>query len=93
MTPRRSRRRVVADSFTKSIATGRAEFILDRARVRVLWNTAAMPKLETHIIGIPSWVDVMVETTEQREALMKFYSSLYGWTWDVGAASLVGFLW
>ena len=26
----------------------------------------------------------MVETTEQREALMKFYSSLYGWTWDVG---------
>ncbi|MGD0691122.1 MAG: VOC family protein [Acidimicrobiales bacterium] len=43
-----------------------------------------MSKLETHIIGIPSWVDVMVETTEQREALMKFYSSLYGWTWDVG---------
>ena len=43
-----------------------------------------MSKLETHIIGIPSWVDVMVETTEQREVLMKFYSSLYGWTWDVG---------
>jgi len=26
----------------------------------------------------------MVETTEQREALMAFYSSLYGWTWEVG---------
>jgi hypothetical protein len=26
----------------------------------------------------------MVTTTEQREALMSFYSSLYGWTWDVG---------
>jgi len=43
-----------------------------------------MAKLDTHIIGIPDWVDVMVETTEQREALMNFYSSLYGWTWDVG---------
>ena len=26
----------------------------------------------------------MVETAEQREALMNFYSSLYGWTWEVG---------
>ena len=43
-----------------------------------------MPKLDTHIIGIPAWVDVMVETTEQREAVMKFYSALYGWTWEVG---------
>jgi predicted enzyme related to lactoylglutathione lyase len=43
-----------------------------------------MPKLDTHIIGIPDWVDVMVETTEQREALMNFYSALYGWTWDIG---------
>ena len=36
------------------------------------------------MIGIPDWVDVMVETTEQREALMNFYSALYGWTWDIG---------
>jgi predicted enzyme related to lactoylglutathione lyase len=43
-----------------------------------------MPKLDTHQNGIPNWIDVMVETTEQREALMKFYTSLYGWTWDVG---------
>jgi predicted enzyme related to lactoylglutathione lyase len=43
-----------------------------------------MPKLDNITIGIPGWVDAAVETTEQREALMKFYSSLYGWTWDVG---------
>jgi predicted enzyme related to lactoylglutathione lyase len=43
-----------------------------------------MTKLDTHPNGIPCWTDVMVTTTEQREALMSFYSSLYGWTWDVG---------
>jgi predicted enzyme related to lactoylglutathione lyase len=47
-----------------------------------------MPKLDTHIIGIPDWVDVMVETAEQREALMNFYSSLYGWTWDIGGEQM-----
>jgi hypothetical protein len=26
----------------------------------------------------------MVETTEQRDALMSFFTSLYGWTWEVG---------
>ncbi|MGB8197318.1 MAG: VOC family protein [Acidimicrobiales bacterium] len=43
-----------------------------------------MPKLDNITIGIPGWVDAAVETTEQREALMKFYSDLYGWTWEVG---------
>jgi predicted enzyme related to lactoylglutathione lyase len=43
-----------------------------------------MAKLDNITIGIPGWVDANVETTEQREALMKFYSALYGWTWDVG---------
>ena len=33
---------------------------------------------------MPCWVDVMVETDEQREKVMAFYSALYGWTWDVG---------
>jgi uncharacterized protein len=37
---------------------------------------------------MPSWVDVMVETTEQREALMAFYNALYGWTYDVGAEEM-----
>jgi uncharacterized protein len=43
-----------------------------------------MAKLDNITIGIPGWVDTAVETTELREALMKFYSALYGWTWDVG---------
>jgi predicted enzyme related to lactoylglutathione lyase len=43
-----------------------------------------MSKLETHPNGIPTWVDTMVETTEQREALMSFFASLYGWTWEIG---------
>jgi hypothetical protein len=43
-----------------------------------------MTKLDTHPIGIPCWNDANVETTEQREALMSFYTSLYGWTWEVG---------
>jgi len=30
----------------------------------------------------------MVETTEQREALMSFYSSLHGWTWEVGGENM-----
>ena len=33
---------------------------------------------------MPCWVDVMVETTEQREKVMAFHTGLYGWTWDVG---------
>jgi uncharacterized protein len=41
-------------------------------------------KLDTHPNGIPCWTDVVVETTEQREALAAFYSALYGWTWEVG---------
>jgi hypothetical protein len=47
-----------------------------------------MPKLDTHPNGIPSWIDVMVETSEQREALMNFYTSLYGWTWEVGGEEM-----
>src|ERR1035438_1766733 len=43
-----------------------------------------MSKLETHPNGIPTWVDTMVETTEQREALMSLFASLYGWTWEIG---------
>jgi predicted enzyme related to lactoylglutathione lyase len=47
-----------------------------------------MTKLDTHPNGIPVWVDVMVETPEQRSALMDFYTSLYGWTWDVGGEEM-----
>jgi predicted enzyme related to lactoylglutathione lyase len=47
-----------------------------------------MPKIETHINGMPVWNDVMVETAEQRQGVMDFYTSLYGWTWDVGAEEM-----
>jgi len=83
---RRSRRQsslVILVDQSESDESSRADS--RRARCVVLWNTAAMAKLDTHIIGIPDWVDVMVETTEQREALMSFYSSLHGWTWKWAA--------
>jgi predicted enzyme related to lactoylglutathione lyase len=47
-----------------------------------------MPKIATHANGMPSWVDVMVETSDQRQAVMDFYSSLYGWTWEVGGEEM-----
>ena len=47
-----------------------------------------MPKIESHANGMPCWVDVMVETTEQRQAVMDFYTSLYGWTWDVNGEEM-----
>jgi uncharacterized protein len=47
-----------------------------------------MPKIETHINGMPVWNDVMVETAEQRQGVMDFYTSLYGWTWDVGGEEM-----
>ena len=47
-----------------------------------------MPKIESHANGMPCWVDVMVETSEQRQAVMDFYSSLYGWTWDVNGEEM-----
>ncbi len=52
------------------------------------WNNAAMPKLEDHLVGVPNWVDVTVETTEQRDALMSSFTSLYGWTWEVGGEEM-----
>jgi predicted enzyme related to lactoylglutathione lyase len=54
----------------------------------VLWNTAAMPKIESHENGMPCWVDVMVETSDQRQAVMDFYALLYGWTWNVGGEEM-----
>lgn len=47
-----------------------------------------MPPITSHQSGMPCWVDVMVETTEQREALMAFYSALHGWTYDVGGEEM-----
>ncbi len=38
--------------------------------------------------GMPIWVDMSVETSEQREALMAFYSAVHGWTWDVSGPEM-----
>jgi predicted enzyme related to lactoylglutathione lyase len=39
-----------------------------------------------HGAGMPCWVDANVETREQRESLIGFYSALFGWTFEVGSA-------
>lgn len=43
-----------------------------------------MPDFTEHIAGMPCWIDTNVETRDQREALIKFYSALFGWTFEVG---------
>lgn len=42
-----------------------------------------MPVITEHAQGMPCWIDASVNTTEQREGLIDFYSSLFGWTFDV----------
>ena len=37
---------------------------------------------------MPVWIDVMVQTSEQREALMALYTSVFGWEWDVGGEQM-----
>ena len=41
-----------------------------------------------HAAGMPCWIDTNVETREQREALIAFYSALFGWTFEVGSAEI-----
>ena len=43
-----------------------------------------MVQLDSHEKGMPVWIDVMAQTSEQREALMAFYTSVFGWEWNVG---------
>lgn len=47
-----------------------------------------MPKLITHDNGMPSWVDVTVETPEQHYDLRAFLSALFDWTWDLGGPEM-----
>ena len=37
---------------------------------------------------MPCWVDVMVETTEQRVKVTAFYAALYGWSWEIGGEEM-----
>lgn len=54
------------------------------SRVAALWQTSPVPTIDAHNPGMPCWVDVSVETVEQRHSLMDFYASLFGWTYDEG---------
>lgn len=42
-----------------------------------------MPVVAEHAQGMPCWIDASVSTSGQREALIDFYSALFGWTFDV----------
>lgn len=44
-----------------------------------------MPVIAEHVQGMPCWLDTSVSTSVQREALVDFYTSLFGWTFDVNA--------
>ncbi len=44
-----------------------------------------MPTFTEHAEGMPCWIDASVATKELREALIDFYSSLFGWSFDVDA--------
>ncbi|NDC99509.1 hypothetical protein EB083_02040, partial [bacterium] len=43
-----------------------------------------MTKFEKYDDGKPCWFDQMVDTQQQREDLIKFYDSLFGWQAEVG---------
>jgi len=47
-----------------------------------------MVQLDTHDAGMPVWIDVMTQTTQEREALMAFYTAVFGWEWDVGGPEM-----
>lgn len=47
-----------------------------------------MPRVTAHAPGRPCWVDVTVENSDQRRALMRFYESLFDWTFDEGGAEM-----
>jgi predicted enzyme related to lactoylglutathione lyase len=37
---------------------------------------------------MPVWIDVMAQTSNQREALMAFYTAVFGWEWDVSGEEM-----
>lgn len=43
-----------------------------------------MATFDSHAPGTPCWLDLSVDTAEQREALIAFYTTLFGWSFDVG---------
>jgi uncharacterized protein len=51
-------------------------------------NAAPMPNFDTHVDGMPVWIDAMVATRQQHDRLRAFYSGLFGWKWDVGGEEM-----
>jgi hypothetical protein len=45
-----------------------------------------MTKMTVHLEGFPCWLDASVASRKEREDLMAFYSGLFGWRFEVGAA-------
>jgi len=43
-----------------------------------------MTTFTSHENGMPSWIDVAVETEEQDHDLRAFLTALFDWTWDLG---------
>lgn len=43
-----------------------------------------MPTFDSHAPGTPCWLDLSVDTAERREALMAFYTAVFGWSFDIG---------
>lgn len=43
-----------------------------------------MATFDSHAPGSPCWLDLSVDGAEGREALMAFYTAVFGWSFDVG---------
>ena len=44
-----------------------------------------MPAIAEHAQGMPCWIDASVKSAHEREGLIDFYRSLFGWSFDVDA--------
>lgn len=47
-----------------------------------------MPIIKEHAPGMPCWIDSMVSNSEDRLALIDFFSSVFGWEFDMGTADM-----
>ncbi len=45
-----------------------------------------MPIVKEHAPGMPCWIDSMVSNSEDRLALIDFFSKVFGWEFDLGTA-------
>ncbi len=55
-----------------------------RHRYRRFRDTGAMTTIDQPVPGTPCWVDAATPTLEAHQALQRFLTDLYGWTWRDG---------